>query len=76
MMQQAIGPSAVQFDYVLALQDAQAWEAEYGQPVVIHIRGEGDVARDAYGSKVARPTDRVTMSQNTCNHSTSLPVQA
>ena len=64
MMLQASGPSSVQFDYVNALVDAQAWESEYGQPVVIHVRGEPNVSRDDYGSITGRPTDLVTMIQN------------
>jgi hypothetical protein len=64
MLQNAIGPEGVQLDYWGALLDAQSWEQEYGQPVVIHVRAEGNVARDAYNSIIGAPTDATTLVQN------------
>ncbi|MGL4186626.1 MAG: hypothetical protein ACRCR4_12675 [Thiotrichaceae bacterium] len=56
-MQEAISHCGVSLEYNDALRDTQATAWEYGQPVAIHIRGESDIAKDAYGSIKSRPTD-------------------
>lgn len=59
------GLAGVQFEYLQALQDVQSSEREYGQPVVITIRGEEGVNRDSYGSIVGHTaTGDVVMRQN------------
>ena len=63
-MRQAVARSGVQFEFANGLLDAQAMEWEYGQPVILHIRGESNVTRDDYGSIIDRKTDTVTMIQN------------
>jgi hypothetical protein len=64
MMQQAIGQASVQAEYVNALIDTQALEAEQGQPVQINYRLEGQVTRDSYGSIIARAAGSIVMVQN------------
>jgi hypothetical protein len=60
----APGLSGVQFEYLDALRDTQAAEQEYGQPITIHYRLEGQILRDLYGSIIGRPSDVITMPQN------------
>ncbi len=63
-MDYAISPDdpGVHFEYQSALYDQQMTTHEYGQPIIIHIRYEGDVTRDAYSSIKSRPTDSHTLS--------------
>lgn len=63
-MQQAVSPCGVSLEYVHALQDAQAWEAEYGNPITIHVRSESGVTRDDYNSIVARQSDLLKIEIN------------
>lgn len=61
---QVIAPNAVTFEYQAGLIDTQAMAAEYGQACVIHVRAEGQVTRDTYGSIIGRPADSVVMNLN------------
>jgi hypothetical protein len=61
---QVIASGAVSFEYQAGLIDTQAMAAEYGQACTIHIRNEGQVARDDYGSIIGRPADSVVMNLN------------
>lgn len=47
-------PPGVQLENLLASIDVQNFHNEYGVPVTVKIRNEGEVARDLYGSIAGR----------------------
>ena len=56
--------NGVSLEYTQALQDAQQMAQEYGNPIVLWTREDGEVDRDEYGGIMAKPRQVAMVSIN------------
>ena len=67
-----IDGSRVLLEYNNALRDTQNTAREYGNPIVVWVRGEADVNRDEYGGIKSRDLgQQITMSTSTIDYEPS-----